>query len=355
MKNYHVYGLGNALVDRDAEVDEAFLKAFNIEKNVMTLTDEETHHRLMNALTDLFCNSSCGGSAANTMIALSQLGGTGFYSCKVADDEAGRLFLSELGALNLDCNLSFDNLSPGVTGQCLVLVTKDAQRTMNTHLGISETLDQSVLNLDAIAASEYIYLEGYLVTSPSARKALLTARRHAQASNTKVALTLSDPNIVRFFKNELLAIIDGHVDLLFCNEEEALLFTEATHLENAIELLQPLAKSLVVTCGSQGAVLAIDGEMIAIPTKATLAIDTVGAGDMFAGAYLYAITHGYAPQLAVELANKAATEVVCQYGARLNDEKVLAIKNDFLASHFSFNKQIENSKDDETIGHAQRD
>lgn len=335
MKKYHVYGVGNALVDRDAQVDDAFLKAFNIEKNVMTLTDEETHHRLLNALSDSFCHSGCGGSAANTMIALSQFGGSGFYSCKVADDEAGQLFLHELTALKLDCNLSKENLTPGVTGQCLVLVTNDAQRTMNTHLGISETLDPAVLDFDAIAASEYIYLEGYLVTSPTAREALLAARRHAQASNTKVAFTLSDPNMVRYFKNELVAIIDGQVDLLFCNEEEALLFTGSAHLEQAIELLQPLAKHLVVTCGSQGAVLAIDGDLIAVPTKAANAIDTVGAGDMFAGAYLYAITHGYAPALAVELANKAATEVVCKYGARLSNEKVLAIKDEFINNYAS--------------------
>lgn len=349
MKKYHVYGVGNALVDRDAQVNDAFLKAFNIEKNVMTLTDELTHHRLMTALTGSICHSGCGGSAANTLIALSQFGGHGFYSCKVADDEAGRLFLSELNALKLDCNLTLENLPPGVTGQCLVLVTNDAQRTMNTHLGISETLDPTVLNFEAIAASEYVYLEGYLITSPTARKALLAARRHAQASNTKVALTLSDPNMVRYFKNELLTIIDGHVDLLFCNEEEALLFTGSDHLEMAIALLQPLAKHLVVTCGSQGAILAIDDEVIAIPTKATLAIDTVGAGDMFAGAYLYAITHGYAPQLAVELANKAATEVVCQYGARLSDEKVSTVKEEFIAANYSFIRQVCSANDTSII------
>ena len=142
--------------------------------------------------------------------------------------------------------------------------------------------------------------------------------------------------MVRYFKKELLTIIDGQVDLLFCNEEEALLFTGADHLEIAIGLLQPLAKHVVVTCGSRGALLAIDGDIIAIPTKAAQAVDTVGAGDMFAGAYLYAITHGYAPQLAVELANKASAEVVCQYGARLNENLVLAIKEKFIAANYSF-------------------
>lgn len=340
MKKYHVYGVGNALLDRDAVVNDQLLRALNIEKNVMTLTDEATHHHLMDALADSFCHSGCGGSAANTMIALSQFGGQGFYSCKVADDEAGRLFLGELTALGLDCNLTLKTLTPGVTGQCLVLVTDDAQRTMNTHLGISETLCPEVLDLDAIASSEYVYLEGYLVTSPTARKALLTARQHARSTNTKVALTLSDPNMVRYFKNELLTIIDGKVDLLFCNEEEALLFSQADNLEIAIALLQPFAKHLVVTCGSRGAVLAIDNEIVIIPTIPTQAVDTVGAGDMFAGAYLYAITHGYAPQLAIELANKAATEVVGQYGARLSDEKVLAIKERFIATNYSFAQQL---------------
>ncbi|WED44367.1 adenosine kinase [Legionella cardiaca] len=334
MKKYHVYGVGNALLDRDAQVNDALLQTLNIEKGVMTLTDEKTHQYLMTALDGLFCHSGCGGSAANTMIALSQFGGHGFYSCKVADDEAGQLFIQELNALGLDCNLSLQNLMPGITGQCLVLVTDDAQRTMNTHLGISETLCPDVLNLDAIAAAKYLYLEGYLVTSLTARRALLTAKRHAKATNTKVALTLSDPNIVRFFKNELLSVIDGHVDLLFCNEEEALLFTDTHSIEAAIALLQPFANHLVVTCGSQGAILAIDGEVLAIPTFPIKAVDTVGAGDMFAGAYLYAITHGYAPQLATVLANRAAAEVVGQYGARLQEKQVLAIKEEFISHHY---------------------
>lgn len=339
MKKYHVYGVGNALLDRDAQVNEAILRALNIEKGVMTLTDEATHHRLMASLAGSFCHSGCGGSAANTMIALSQFGGRGFYSCKVAGDEAGRLFLEELAALGLDCNLKADNLPSGVTGQCLVLITDDAQRTMNTHLGISETLCPNVLNLEAIAASEFLYLEGRLITSPTAREALLIARRHATTTKTKVALTLSDPNVVRYFKNELLALIDDRVDLLFCNEEEALLFTQADHLETAIALLQPLANHIVVTCGSRGAILAIDGEMIDILTVPMKAIDTVGAGDMFAGAYLYAITHGYAPQLAIVLANRAAAEVVGQYGARLRDEQILSIKNQFIENNYVFSPQ----------------
>ncbi|ASQ45855.1 adenosine kinase [Legionella clemsonensis] len=336
MKKYHVYGIGNALLDRDAKVNEALLQALNVEKGVMTLTDEATHQYLFTELKDKFCHSGCGGSAANSLIALSQFGGQGFYSCKVADDEAGRLFIQELTALGIDCNLNIHHLPQGITGQCLVLVTEDAQRTMNTHLGISETLCPEVLDLEAIAAAEYLYLEGYLVTSPSARKALLMAKRQAKQSGTKVALTLSDPNIVRYFKPELLSVIDERIDLLFCNEEEALLFTEAHDLEAAIALLQPLTHHLIVTCGKLGAIVAVDGEILTVPTMPMNAVDSVGAGDMFAGAYLYAITHGYAPQLATVLANRAAAEVVGQFGARLKVEQVLAIKEEFITNHYGF-------------------
>ena len=333
MKKYHVYGLGNALLDRDARVNEALLQSLRIEKGVMTLTDETTHHRLIDTLGNAFCYEGCGGSAANTMIALSQFGGRGFYSCKVANDDAGKKILHELTVLGIDCNLTSNNLPDGITGQCLVLVTDDAERTMNTHLGISETLCASALDLEAIAASEYLYLEGYLVTSPTARNALLVARHHAKATRTQVALTLSDPNMVRYFKKELLTVIDDKVDLLFCNEEEACLFTQTNDVDRAIALLQPLANHLVVTCGKNGALLATNREVLCIPTTPMKAIDTVGAGDMFAGAYLYAITHGFAPPLAVVLANRAAAEVVSQYGARLKDEQVLEIKKKFLSNN----------------------
>jgi sugar/nucleoside kinase (ribokinase family) len=339
MKKYDVYGIGNALWDREAKVDEGLLQDLEIEKGVMTLTNELKHQHLLKALEGKFCHSGCGGSAANTLIALNQFGARSFYSCKVADDEAGRMFLEQLFTLKIDCNLTFESLRPGISGQCFVLVTEDTQRTMNTHLGVSETLGREALDYKALAASEFLYLEGYLVTSLTAREALLAARSYATQMGIKVALSLSDPNIVRYFKKELLAVIGEQVDLLFCNEEEALLFSDAHDLESAIAILQPLTSHLIITCGSKGALLAIDGEILTAPTHPTKAVDTVGAGDMFAGAYLYAITQGFAPQLATALANRAAAEVVGQFGARLRNEQVLAIKQEFLAHNYAFTWQ----------------
>lgn len=333
MKKYHVYGIGNALVDKDIRVNDMLLLNLGIEKGVMTIIDELTHHQLSKVLADDYCHVGCGGSAANTVIALAQFGGKGFYSCKVANDELGRHFLRELTNLHIDCNLNLQSLPSGITGQCYVLVSEDAQRTMNTYLGISETLCPDVLNKKALADSEYLYLEGYLVASKSGKNALLRARHFTRGMDTKIAITLSDPNIVRYFKEDLMTVIDGRVDLLFCNEEEAMLFTNTTTLESAMTLLQPFAAQLVVTCGSRGAMLAIDGEIIDIPTSPIEAIDTVGAGDMFAGAYLYAITQGFSPIHAVQLANRAASAVVAQYGARLLADTVLTIKKEFIQSN----------------------
>lgn len=327
MKKYHVYGLGNALLDSNIEISDSLLNSFNIKKGRMTLCDEIAHQQLIATLGQKFCYVGCGGSAANTIIALSQFGGRGFYSCKVADDDAGQLFIQELGQFGIDCNLSPQTLYQGITGRCLVLITEDSERTMHTHLGISETLCPKVLNFEAMADSEYIYLEGYLVASPTAKQALIEAKIFANNSfNSKVALTLSDPNIIRYFKQDLLSIIGDGVNLLFCNEEEALLFSETDDLEIAISRLKPLAEHLVITRGGQGAILVIKDQVVFVPTKPRKTLDSVGAGDMFAGAYLYAITHGYSPSDAVAFANGAAAEVVTQYGPRLPQEKILEIK-----------------------------
>lgn len=340
MRKYHVYGLGNALVDRETPVSDELMASLGVEKGVMTLTDAARHLELSQALADAVCHRGCGGSAANTMIALAQFGGRGFYSCKVANDESGQLFLQELRDLGIDSNLDKNNLPEGITGECLVLVTEDAQRTMNTHLGITATLCPKVIDHAALANSNYLYLEGYLIATETGRETLIEARKSARESGTKVALSLSDPNMVRFFRNELLTVIDDKIDLIFCNEEEARLFTQSESLEMALAMLQSLARHLVITCGPKGALLAIDGEVMAIPTTETQAIDTIGAGDMFAGAYLYAITQGFAPPLAAELANKSATALVGQYGARLSQQRLWTIKDQFMTTNYHFSQSL---------------
>ncbi len=317
MSNYHIYGIGAALVDTEIEVNDEDLANYKIEKGVMTLVDEARQHQLMDRLSDHLITSkrASGGSAANTIIAASYFGANNFYSCKVANDDNGKFYLNDMKSAGV--SLPPTTLDQGITGKCLVMITPDAERTMNTFLGISETVSANELHLPAIAASTYVYIEGYLVTSNTGRDAAIQLRQQAQAQGVKVALSLSDPAMVEFFRDGLREMIGHKVDLLFCNKDEALGFTQTESIEDAIEALKHCADKFAITLGSQGALVYDGKNTLTIEPHPVQAIDTNGAGDMFAGAFLYAITHGYTHQQAGDLASAAAAKVVSQYGPRL--------------------------------------
>ena len=319
MKKYHVYAIGNALVDMEFSVDDKFLAEHGIDKGVMTLVDEQLQHRLYESLKDRGGKKASGGSAANTIIAVSQFGGQSFYSCKVANDETGEFYVNDLVKAGVDTNLHGDR-EDGISGKCIVMVTPDAERTMHTFLGISETVSNNDLDETAICASEYVYLEGYLVTSDSARTAAIEARKIAEQNQVKTALTFSDPNMVSFFKDGLNEMLGEGVDLLFCNEQEALTWAGTDSIEEAVATIKTVAKTFAITLGAEGA-LVFDGETEHnITPYATHAIDTNGAGDMFAGAFLYALTHGHDFATAGQFASRAAARLVAQFGARLSAE-----------------------------------
>jgi len=331
---YHVYGIGNALVDIDVELGDETLSKLNIIKGRMTLIDENRHHSLMNTVEKNSPVLCCGGSAANTLIALSQFGGQGFYSCRVADDEVGHFFCDELDNHGLTSSLNHTNLPSGTTGKCIVMVTPDADRTMNTFLGISESLSKSDIDEGALARSEYLYIEGYLVTSDSAREAIIHAKKIAEQNDVKVSITLSDPNIAEFFRTELLDVIGDGVDLIFCNEQEALLIAQTDSLNDAQTFLRSRAHQYVVTQGANGSFI-FDGQTTTpVPVFPIDAIDTVGAGDMYAGAFLYGVTHGYSPVTAGTIASMASAYVVNQIGPRLSYDRaqeLLQAVHDYLS------------------------
>lgn len=321
-KQYHVYGLGNALVDKEFEVSDDFLKHENIQKGLMTLVDGESQANLLKGLMDKFGlkKRAGGGSAANTMYAISQFGGNCFYSCKVASDEFGDFYMQELGEHNIHTNLGPER-EYGNTGLCLVMVSPDAERTMLTHLGISAELSPADLNPDAIRDSQYVYLEGYLVSSDSGRAASIEARQIAEANGVKTSLTLSDPAMVQFFRGGLEEMIGNGVDLLFANDVEAKAWTDNDDIEAAIKGLHDIARTVVVTLGKEGAAVYDGKDIIRIAPNPTKAIDTNGAGDMFAGAFLYGITAGHDYATAGKLASKAAATTVAHFGPRLTPEK----------------------------------
>jgi sugar/nucleoside kinase (ribokinase family) len=321
MKKYHVYGIGNALLDLDFEVSNATLERLSIDKGVMTLIDETRHHYLLEELDGIKHLKACGGSVANTLFTLQQMGAETFYSCKIGSDEAGDFFYRNLLSQGIHNNLHSCERD-GVTGKCIVLVTPDADRTMNTFLGATANFSKAELSETALSSAEYLYIEGYLVASPTGREAAILARQMAGKHHVKTALSLSDPNMVTYFKQGLLEIIGDHIDILFCNESEAKLFTETDDLDIAKEKLKQYARTFVITLGGRGALVYNGSEMLHVLSYKTTVVDTVGAGDVFAGAFLYGVTQGHGYSHAADIANFAAAKVVAKFGPRLSDDEI---------------------------------
>tara|TARA_B110000305_G_scaffold240322_1_gene310586 strand:+ start:1884 stop:2885 length:1002 start_codon:yes stop_codon:yes gene_type:complete len=333
MKKYHVYGIGAALVDKEFEVEDSFFEHESIQKGIMTLVDGESQDTLLQRLMDKFGlkKRAGGGSAGNSIYAISQFGGSTFFSCKVANDEFGDFFLEELGHLNIDTNLDNQTRDDGVTGKCLVMVSPDAERTMLSYLGISETLSKNEIDVEALKDSEYLYLEGYQVTSDSGREACIYARKIAKENGVKTAITLSDPAMVQFFRGGLQDMIgDDGVDLLFANDVEAREWAGKDTVEESLEELKKISKQIVITRGSEGALL-FDGEKnISIAPHSVKAVDSNGAGDMFAGAFLYAVSAGHDFETAGNLASLAAATTVSHFGPRLTGEQHQEIKKQII-------------------------
>lgn len=326
-KKYDVYGIGNALVDIDFEVTQKFLTDHEIKKGLMTLVDEDTQSRLITAIDHQKAEKKSGGSAANTVMAVSQLGGSAFYSCKVANDDFGNFYLNDLAEAGISTNLDGKTREEGITGKCLVMITDDADRTMNTFLGITTTLSTAEVDEEAIKNSEYIYLEGYLVASPTAFDAMKLTKQLAEKHGVKTSITLSDPSITEGFKGLFHEVIGNSVDLLFCNEDEALKFTDSSNISVAREALKKIAKRFVITQGKNGALIFDGDTFIDIEPYEVHAVDTNGAGDMFAGAFLYGITNGHSFAGSGKLASLASSKVVSQYGPRLDMKAIKEIQN----------------------------
>ena len=322
MRKYHIYGLGAALVDTEVEVSDYDLQNYNINKGVMTLVDEARQHELMVHLADHLAASrrTSGGSAANTVIAASYFGANTFYSCKVANDDNGQFYLNDMHTAGVELAPGVDQ-NEGITGKCLVMITPDAERTMNTFLGVSDTVSIKELHQPAVQSSQYIYIEGYLATSETGRHAAIHLRNWAEAHNIKTSISLSDPAMVEFFRDDLQSMIGDRVNLLFCNKAEALAFTDSNTVGEAVEALKSIADEFAITLGDKGALVYDGQQCLEIAPCKVDAIDTNGAGDMFAGAFLYAITYGYSRQQAGNLASAAAAQVVSQFGPRLRPEQ----------------------------------
>lgn len=316
--HFDVYAVGNALVDLEYRVDDAFLQAQGIEKGVMTLAEADAQARLLSALDNQHTREkqASGGSAANSIIAASAFGSRCFYSCKVAADNLGEFYRHDLIAAGVSTNLQAQR-PQGVSGTCVVMVTPDSERTMNTYLGITADVSTSELDLDALRASRWLYIEGYLSTSDSARAAVALARTEARAAGVKLALTFSDPAMVQYFQPQLRELLGDGVDLLFCNEWEAKGFAGSDDLDTALAALRQVAQMGVLTRGAEGAWAWTQNAILELPAVPATTVDTLGAGDSVAGAVLHGLSQGWTLEQSTRLALKTASAVVSQYGPRL--------------------------------------
>lgn len=313
---YDVYGLGNALVDLEYAVDDAYLRDMDLAKGHMTLVDESRIDALAASLDDHEPKRRAGGSAANTVFAVQAFGGRGAYSCRVADDDLGRFFLEEFGTAGVATTGSHDGR--GQSGRCLTLVTADAERTMTTFLGASAGLGPLDVDEAAVARSVYFYVEGYLASSKTGREAAVMARQIAESSGVRTSLSLADSSMVSNFREGLVDMLGNGVHLLLCNEEEALTWAGTDRLDIAVTELSDIAPFLNVTLGARGSLAVADGKAQFAPGFPSKAVDTTGAGDMYAGAALYARVNGAEPTAAARFANFAAAELVARHGARLD-------------------------------------
>lgn len=311
---FDVTAIGNAIVDVLAKADDKLLAEHNLPKGGMSLIDAAAAERLYKIMGPGV--EASGGSAANTVAGIAALGGRAAYIGKVADDQLGDVFTHDIRAIGV----TYDTppLSEGLsTARCLIFVTPDAQRTMQTFLGATSQLGPEDVNLDYITSSKVVYLEGYLWDQPRAKQAMRDAAIKARESGVKVSLTLSDAFCVGRFRDEFLDLVDNHVDILFANESEILSLYQTESFDDALQKVRGRTEIAALTRSEKGSVV-VNGDQVHVvdAVKGVNVVDTTGAGDAYAAGFLYAYTQGYDLGVCGRLGGAMAAEIISHYGAR---------------------------------------
>jgi sugar/nucleoside kinase (ribokinase family) len=315
---YDVVAIGNAIVDILAQADDAFLAAEGMNKGSMQLVFSPAEADALYAKMGPGREVS-GGSAANTAAGIAALGGTCGFIGQVADDQLGSVFAHDVRAVGIRFDTAPRAGEP-TTARCLIFVTPDGQRTMNTFLGASQFLPESALDRDMIADAAILYLEGYLWDPEEPRQAMRAAIEVARGAGRKVAFTLSDVFCISRHGGDFRALLaDGMIDILFANENELLALAEVEDFEDAVARIAPQVPTLVVTRSERGAIAVVDGERVAVAAEPIDAVvDTTGAGDLFAAGFLHGQAQGHDLAKSLRMGAICAAEIISHYGARPN-------------------------------------
>jgi sugar/nucleoside kinase (ribokinase family) len=316
MKEFQICGLGNAIVDIFLEISEAEFAELGYERGGMRLVDHAEQKTLLDRYQKHEPKLVSGGSVANSIIAFSQLGGQAAFIGCVGDDRYGLFYANEFEELGIDIGNPII-VNEG-TGTCLCIITPDAERTMRTCLAVSSHLSARHVDADRVKKSEWLFIEGYVFANPeTGQTAIREGIKIAKANGTKVAITCSDAFVVNVFGDALREALK-QTDLFFCNETEACAVTGATSAEEAFNKLNGNIASVVVTNGPHGAYIRHAGVKTHVKAFPSVPKDLTGAGDMFAGSFLYGITHGVSPERAARAAAFLSHKVISQVGARLH-------------------------------------
>ena len=316
MKEFQICGIGNAVVDIFLEISEAEFAELGFERGGMRLVDHAEQRILLERYQKHEPKLVSGGSVANSIIAFSQLGGQAAFIGCVGDDRYGLFYATELEELGIEIGNPI--IVNEATGTCVCIITPDAERTMRTCLAVASHLGERHVDPDRVKKSEWLFIEGYVFANPdTGQKAIREAIRVARDNGTKIAITCSDAFVINIFGDALREALN-YTDLLFCNETEACAVTGASTAEAAFEKLNGSIASVVVTNGPHGAYVRHNGASAHVPAFPTEPKDLTGAGDMFAGAFLYGITHGVSAEKAARAASFLSHKVISQVGARLH-------------------------------------
>ena len=313
-KTYDVVGIGNAIVDVLVQANDDLIDNFELTKGTMALVDEAQAERLYASVGPGLETS--GGSAANTLAGVAQLGGRAGFIGRVRNDQLGGIFTHDIRSVGARFDTPAATEGPS-TARCLILVTPDAQRTMCTYLGASVGLDPADLDLDMVAQAKVLYLEGYLWDSDEAKAAFITAAEVARAHGGEVALSLSDAFCVERHRESFQELVDGHVDILFANEMEITALYKAYSFEEAADQVRGRCKLAALTRSEQGSVVLNGTSTHSVaPFQLGPLLDTTGAGDLYAAGFLHAYTQGQAVEACGRLGSLCAGQVVTQLGPR---------------------------------------